>query len=106
MDATHLTNSPNGGSRLRASADRAEGWVPRSARHEPSGAGPALIMTLETDRGVRSYLSVVSTFGTALDVTAAELTIETFYDVTESSSLDLHGVADTVLERPDDRSRH
>lgn len=110
--ATHLVErvrrqaSILGSDTLGAIADRAENWVPRSRRDQPSGDTPTLTMRFETDRGVRSYLSVVSTFGTALDVTAAELTIETFYDVTESSSLDLHRIGDTVLERPDDRSRH
>lgn len=38
-------------------------------------------MTIVIDGVERSFFSMVSTFGTAADVTAAELTIETFYPV-------------------------
>lgn len=46
----------------------------------PSDA--ALSVRIDTGDGPRDYLSVVSTFGTALDVTTSELVIETFIDVT------------------------
>lgn len=42
----------------------------------------AMTLRLRNGDEERVYLSVVSTFGTAIDVTASELTIETFYDVT------------------------
>ena len=38
-------------------------------------------MRLRVDGEERAYASVVSTFGTAMEVTASELTIETFYPV-------------------------
>lgn len=41
----------------------------------------AIPMRLVVDGVERSYLSVVSTFGTAVDVTASELTIESFYAI-------------------------
>lgn len=47
-------------------------------------AEAAITVRLSTGDEVREYLSVVSTFGTALDVTASELIIETFFDVTAS----------------------
>lgn len=49
------------------------------AEHDPSAV--VVPMTLLIDGEERSYFSMVSTFGTAADVTAAELTIETFYPV-------------------------
>ena len=59
-----------------------EALAPDAVDVHPINAGAALEVSMD-DAGVRtSYLSVVSTFGTALDITASELTIETFYDVT------------------------
>ncbi len=48
---------------------------------EVGGSPVAIPMRLMVDGVERSYLSVVSTFGTAVDVTASELTIEAFYEV-------------------------
>ena len=42
---------------------------------------PAVPVTIRRGDDVVTYLSVISTFGGALDVTTSELTIETFYDV-------------------------
>ncbi|MGI9644946.1 MAG: helix-turn-helix domain-containing protein [Ilumatobacteraceae bacterium] len=51
----------------------------RAAAH---GETPVAIpMRVRRDGVEHSYLSVVSTFGTAVDVNASELTIETFYEV-------------------------
>lgn len=46
-------------------------------------AGPMLPVTIRDgdSTSTTTYLSVISTFGSALDVTASELTIETFYIV-------------------------
>lgn len=64
----------------------AESLVPEAgATAESSGAlesGPMLAVTIrDDDATTTTYLSVISTFGSALDVTASELTIETFYIV-------------------------
>lgn len=59
-----------------------EELAPAGADDHTAGRDAALTVQLATDDGPREYLSVVSTFGTALDVTASELVIETFYDVT------------------------
>lgn len=61
--------------------DEAESLVPGAAAIEVGASGPALPVTIRTDAGSTTYLSVISTFGSALDVTASELTIETFYAV-------------------------
>lgn len=58
-----------------------EDLAPNATNVHPIDAGAALIVSMSSDGIESSYLSVVSTFGTALDITAAELTIETFYDV-------------------------
>jgi transcriptional regulator with XRE-family HTH domain len=60
-----------------------EGYVPNARHPEPgSTAGAALPVTMRaTDGTASTYLSVISTFGSALDVTTSELTIETFYVV-------------------------
>ena len=50
--------------------------------HLPT-AEAAIEVELTIDGVARRYLSVVSTFGTALDVTASELVVETFFDVTD-----------------------
>jgi transcriptional regulator with XRE-family HTH domain len=64
-------------------ATTAEQLVPNATAIHPITAQPALTVHMRHGRVDTTLLSMVSTFGTALDVTAAELTIETFYDVTE-----------------------
>jgi transcriptional regulator with XRE-family HTH domain len=61
----------------------AESLVPGAAAIDVSASGPALPVTIRNGDGAgdTTYLSVISTFGSALDVTASELTIETFYVV-------------------------
>ncbi len=59
----------------------AESLVPGAAAVDVTASGPALPVTIRDDKTVTTYLSVISTFGSALDVTASELTIETFYAV-------------------------
>lgn len=68
-------------------AARAIDMVPTASTIAPLTAAAAVTVQLETADGQPlTLLSVVSTFGTALDVTASELIIETFYDVTDRSS--------------------
>jgi len=64
-------------------ATKAEHLVPTASSIQPITAAAAMTVHLRLAGVETSLLSVVSTFGTALDVTAAELTIETFYDVTD-----------------------
>lgn len=63
--------------------ERAVALAPRAASFHSANATAALAVHMTMGGEDRTLLSVVSTFGTALDVTTAELTIETFYDVTE-----------------------
>lgn len=64
-------------------AAKAEQHVPTASSIHPITTPAALTVHLDRAGVETTLLSVVSTFGTALDVTAAELTIETFYDVTD-----------------------
>ena len=59
----------------------AETLVPGAASIDITSSSPALPVTIRTGDTSTTYLSVISTFGSALDITAAELTIETFYVV-------------------------
>ena len=59
----------------------AESLAPEAASVDVAASGPALPVTIRVGDTTTTYLSVISTFGSALDVTASELTIETFYVV-------------------------
>ncbi len=59
----------------------AESLVPGAAAIDVGTSGPALPVTIRTGDDATTYLSVISTFGSALDITASELTIETFYAI-------------------------
>ncbi|WP_395154624.1 helix-turn-helix domain-containing protein [Ilumatobacter sp.] len=59
----------------------AEALAPSASDIHPLNAAAALELHLRRNGIDARYLSVVSTFGTALDITASELTIETFYTV-------------------------
>jgi hypothetical protein len=64
---------------LRALIDECETYAPNAARTMPTG--PEVLLPLRiTAAGVElSFVSTVTTFGTAQDVTLSELSIETFY---------------------------
>ncbi len=72
-----------GDERLADLATRATELVPGASSIRPIAAAAAMTVRMRVGGVPTTFLSVVSTFGTALDVTAAELTIETFYDVTD-----------------------
>ncbi|MGA9277846.1 helix-turn-helix domain-containing protein [Ilumatobacter sp.] len=61
-----------------------EAYAPGAHDVGEAPAMPALEVTIRHGDTATTYLSVISTFGGALDVTTSELTIETFYDVTDS----------------------
>ncbi|MGB0112150.1 MAG: helix-turn-helix transcriptional regulator [Ilumatobacteraceae bacterium] len=54
-------------------------WTADIEQADPDPTAAVVPMTMLIDGQERSFFSMVSTFGTAADVTAAELTIETFY---------------------------
>ena len=57
---------------------------------EPQAVVP---LRLWTDRGILSFLSTTTVFGTAVDVAAAELVVESFLPADESTSHALHLLA-------------
>jgi transcriptional regulator with XRE-family HTH domain len=73
-----------GDSRLAALYDELAAYPGVSAReaHVPHGDGASRLMVtlrLETPLGDLAFYSTVATFGTAVDITLAELSIETFF---------------------------
>lgn len=73
----------NSDPRLAELAARTLELAPGAGTTRPISTAVAITVEMTIDGVQTTFLSLVSTFGTALDVTAAELTIETFYDVTE-----------------------
>lgn len=72
----------SGDPQLRELLDEAEALAPDAVDARPPTSDAAMTVHIDVGDGPREYLSVVATFGTALDVTASELVIETFIDVT------------------------
>jgi transcriptional regulator with XRE-family HTH domain len=75
--------SINGDPELVALLDECDAYVPGARAVNEPPVLPAIPVTIRRGSTTTTYLSVISTFGGALDVTTSELTIETFYDVTE-----------------------
>lgn len=75
-----------GDERLADLAALAARLVPDASSIRPISTAAAVTVQMCVDGDAATFLSVVSTFGTALDVTAAELIIETFYNVTDRSA--------------------
>jgi transcriptional regulator with XRE-family HTH domain len=70
-------------------------YYPASLRgeHEPAAGALALLHTLQLDDVALSFVSTVTRFGTALDVTLAELTIEAFYPADSATAAALSAAA-------------
>lgn len=69
---------------LAALLEELRGYGPRGAPgHGPAGeqeyTGVAVPMRLQTPQGIWSFISTVTVFGTAVDITLAELAIESFF---------------------------
>lgn len=62
------------------------------------GGGIAVPLRLRTDDGVLSFISTVSTFGTAVEVTTSELSIESFFPLDEATERALRRRAGTARE--------
>lgn len=56
-------------------------------------AGIAVPLELRTPHGTLSFLSTTTVFGTAVDITLAELTIETFFPADEETAAIMRGLA-------------
>ena len=46
---------------------------------DPSDAGIVVPLSLQAGEDVLSFISTISTFGTAVDITLSELAVEAFY---------------------------
>jgi transcriptional regulator with XRE-family HTH domain len=83
-----------GDDELRALADELGGYarelgVTLPSPHEGSRA-IAIPLRLRTDDGDLAFISMIATFGTALDITLTELAIETFLPADPSTAASLH----------------
>jgi transcriptional regulator with XRE-family HTH domain len=83
-----------GDDELRALEDELAGYVreygvvPETAREAPRSI--ALPMRLRIDGGELAFITMIATFGTPLDVTLAELSIETFLPADAATAAALH----------------
>ena len=92
-----LVEAPSAG-RLRALFDEVRGYgpVPSLARSELASAGALLPVQLERDGARMKLFSVLSTLGTALDVTLQELRLESFFPADDGTASLLNGLAAAV----------
>ena len=81
-------------------APDADGGASADPPRDPSSTGaemPVLVpLRLRTDAGVLSFVSTTTIFGTAVDVTAAELAIESFLPADEATARALRAMADAA----------
>ncbi|MGI8336075.1 helix-turn-helix domain-containing protein [Actinomadura scrupuli] len=64
--------------------------------HEPSGPGEIVVpLRLRHGDGELTFFSTVTTFGTPLDITVAELAIEAFYPADDATAAVLRALPDT-----------
>lgn len=82
---------------IRATGDAELEGLHRELRSYPGGAdeapgdGPVVPLRVDTAAGVLSFFSTTTVFGTPLDVTVAELAIESFYPADEETGRLLRG---------------
>ena len=65
------------------------GAVPHRSTATPALGGVAVPLRLSTDRGVLSFISATTVFGTALDIGLSELAIESFFPADEATAATL-----------------
>jgi transcriptional regulator with XRE-family HTH domain len=63
--------------------------------------GVAVPLELLTEAGTLHFLSTTTVFGTALDITLAELAIESFFPATEATAAAMRRLADAAAAAPD-----
>ena len=71
---------------LAALIEEVSDYVPRHARHSSNLQELVLPLRIAMDDVELSFLSTITTFGAALDVTLSELSIETLYPADEATS--------------------
>jgi hypothetical protein len=79
-----------GDEELRALAEELDGYAQElGVQLSPPPEGPraiAIPMRLRTDHGELAFITMIATFGTALDITLTELSIETFLPADASTA--------------------
>ncbi len=73
------TLARTGDAQLATLVAECEAYAPAAARTVPEGSDVVLPLELTIDGEPLAFLSTITTFGAALDVTLAELSIETLY---------------------------
>lgn len=75
------------------------GNVPHNESDWQPTASVAIQLQLRTDAGVMSFISTTTVFGTPMDITLAELAIESFFPADAATATALHGLlADCCVE--------
>ena len=62
-------------------------------RRQPAPDDIAVPLTLRSPLGLLSFLSAVTVFGTAVEITLAELTIESFYPADDETAAAMRAIA-------------
>ena len=62
--------------------------------------GVAVPLVLESDAGLLSFITTTTVFGTPLDVTLADIAIESFFPADDETAARLHALAGTTDSRP------
>jgi transcriptional regulator with XRE-family HTH domain len=73
--------------------DELLGYPGDAGEHAPPTGEVMVSLQLDSEHGPLSFFSTVSTFGTALDITVAELSIEAFFPADAASAEALHNAA-------------
>ena len=66
----------------------------------PRGGAIAVPLRLRHEDGELSFISTITTFGTAIDITAAELSIETFFPADAATAAVMRGRTPGVTGPP------
>jgi len=93
-----LTGNPA----LRSLLEELRGYPGAEAAGEddlPAASDIAVPLRLRTDAGELAFISTVATFGTAVEVTASELSIESFFPADRSTAEALQAIAQRLPAR-------
>jgi transcriptional regulator with XRE-family HTH domain len=102
LGSLHRTIALTGDEELRALADELAGYAEAmGVEAAPPAEAPrqvAIPMRLRTDDGELTFVTMIATFGTALDITLSELAIETFLpaDAATAEALKRRSVHESV----------
>lgn len=78
---------------LAALLEEVRGYPARGPARAPTEPWLAVPFRLRTEAGVLSFISTTTVFGTALDITLAELAVESFFPADAATTAALRGMA-------------